>query len=78
MQNNYEKIVEKGEKRVGKKIKESLTSNGITQTFVAEKTGLSAMAISDICNKDRKIDIVEYYKICKALNVPLETFLEDE
>lgn len=62
---------------VGKRIKEYLVSNGIKQTFVAEKTGLSTMVISDICNNGRKIDIVEYYKICKALNVPLETFVEE-
>lgn len=62
---------------VGKRIKEYLVSNGIKQTFIAEKTGLTPMVISDICNNGRKIDIVEYYKICKALNVPLETFLEE-
>lgn len=62
---------------VGKRIKEYLMSNGIKQTFIAEKTGLTPMVISDICNNGRKIDIVEYYKICKALNVPLETFLEE-
>lgn len=62
---------------VGKRIKEYLVSNGIKQTFVAEKTGLTTMVISDICNNGRKIDIVEYYKICKALNVPLKTFLEE-
>lgn len=62
---------------VGKRIKEYLVANGIKQTFIAEKTGLTPMVISDICNNGRKIDIVEYYKICKALNVPLETFLEE-
>lgn len=61
---------------VGRKIKEYLIANGIKQTFLAEKTGLSQMVISDICNKDRKIDVVEYYKICQALGVPFETFLE--
>ena len=63
---------------VGRRIKEYLISNGIKQTFLAEKTGLSQMVISDICNKDRKIDVVEYYKICKALGVPFETFLEEK
>ena len=63
---------------VGKRIKEYLKENGIKQTFVAEKSGLSNSVISDICTKGRKIDVVEYYKICKVLNVPLETFLEGE
>lgn len=63
---------------VGRRIKEYLKENGIKQTFVAEKSGLSNSVISDICSRGRKIDVVEYYKICKALNVPLETFLDEE
>lgn len=63
---------------VGKRIKNYLIENGIKQTFLAEKTGLSTMVISDICNKDRKIDVVEYEAICSALNVPLEKFLRPE
>lgn len=63
---------------VGKKIKEYLNKNGIKQSFLAEKTGLSNSIISDICTKERRIDVLEYYKICKALNVSLDTFLEGE
>ena len=63
---------------VGKRIKEYLVDNGIKQSFLAEKTGLSPMVISDICNKDRKIDVVEYEAICSALNVPLDKFLKEE
>jgi transcriptional regulator with XRE-family HTH domain len=63
---------------VGKRIKNYLIENGIKQTFLAEKTGLSTMVISDICNKDRKIDVVEYEAICSALNVPLDKFLTEE
>lgn len=61
---------------VGKKISEYLTENGIKQTFLAEKTGMTNSVMSDICNGKRKIDCVEYYKICKALNLPLEHFLD--
>lgn len=61
---------------VGARIKTYLNDNGIKQNFLAEKTGLSPNAISDICIHDRKIDCIEYYKICKALNLPLEYFLE--
>ena len=63
---------------VGIRIKEYLNANGIKQSFVAEKTGLSATVISDICSGNRKIDVVEYYKICKALDLPLEYFLPEE
>lgn len=61
---------------VGARIKNYLAENGIKQNYLAEKTGLSASQVSDICIHDRRIDCVEYYKICKALNVPLETFLD--
>jgi transcriptional regulator with XRE-family HTH domain len=61
---------------IGSKIKEYLTENGIKQGFVAEKVGLTPSQMSDICNRNKSIDCVTYYKICKALNVPLETFLE--
>lgn len=63
---------------VGTKIKKYLDDNGIMQSFLVKKTGLSAAAISDMCNGKRKIGCVEYYKICRALELPLETFLEGE
>ena len=62
---------------VGVKIGQYLTDNGIKQSFVAEKVGIAKTKMSDIC-KGRSIDCVLYYKICKVLNVPLETFLQDE
>lgn len=62
---------------VGAKIKKYLEEHGIKQSFVAEKVGLSASQMSDICIKDRTIDCVVYYKICKVLNVPLEEFFKD-
>ena len=55
-----------------------MTDNGIKQTFVAEKVGITQPQMSEICNKGRSIDCLLYYRICKALNVPLETFLEGE
>ena len=63
---------------VGKRISEYLTNNGIKQSFVAEKVGITAPQMSEICNKGRSIDCITYYKICKALNVPLEMFLKEE
>ena len=63
---------------VGERIKNYLTDNGIKQAFVAERVGITRVRMSEICNKDKKIDCELYYKICKALNVPLETFVEGE
>lgn len=62
---------------LGLKIKQYLTENGIKQAFLVEKTGLSANAISDICSGKRKVDAIEYYKICTALGVDLLYFLTD-
>lgn len=64
---------------VGARIKNYLLEKGIKQSFLVEKTGLTASIISDIVNSNRvKIDAVEYYKICRALEVPFETFLDGE
>jgi transcriptional regulator with XRE-family HTH domain len=62
---------------VGARIKRYLDEHGIKQSFLAEKVGLTASQMSDICNKDRSIECTVYYKICKTLSVPLETFLEE-
>lgn len=64
---------------LGLRIKDYLTENGIKQSFLVEKTGMTASTISDICTGTRqKVDAIEYYKICKALGVSLDTFLFDE
>ena len=63
---------------IGKAIKDYLESKGITQSFVAKKTDLKATQISDICNGKCQITVPVYYRICKALEVPLDTFVNDE
>ena len=61
---------------IGDEIKNYLSEKGIKQAFLVEKTKLSPSQVSDICNNDRKLDCVEYYKICKALDLPLNYFLD--
>jgi transcriptional regulator with XRE-family HTH domain len=63
---------------VGEKIGQYLIENGIKQSFIAEKVGLTTTQMSDIINRGRRIDCVEYFKICKVLNVPYEFFMEGE
>lgn len=63
---------------LGKRIKKFIDGRGIKQTFLAAKIGVSDGAMSAICAGDRSIDAVEYYLICKALNVPLEYFFSDD
>lgn len=62
---------------VGTRIKQYLTDNGIKQSFLVRKTGLSAGVISDMLAGIRRIEVSEYFNICDALNVPLETFKEE-
>jgi len=62
---------------IGAKIKKYLQEHGIKQSFLAEKTGLTNSIISDICINDRKVDCMEYFNICRALDVPLEYFFKD-
>lgn len=62
---------------VGKRIKKYLDENGIKQSFVYQKIGMSKDRFSAICNGTRKIEASEYNNICKTLNVPLEQFFED-
>lgn len=61
---------------IGILIKQYLSENGIKQTFLAEKCGLTDSIVSDICMGNRKVDCLEYYAICKALNLPLSYFFE--
>ena len=62
---------------VGGAIRDYLTDKGIKQSFIVEKTGINHPALSLILQDRRKLDITEYYKICKALEVPLDTFLKE-
>ncbi len=62
---------------VGLRIGNYLKERGIKQAFLVQKTGLSASVVSDICTGTRKsVDTLDYYKICKALDVSMETFVE--
>ena len=63
---------------VGRAIKEYLEAKGIRQTFVAKKAGLTDGQMSDICNGKVRLDVCVYYRICKALELPLETFVNED
>lgn len=62
---------------LGAQIKRYLDENGIKQTFLAQKIGTFDSTMSDILSGKRNITAVEYYQICKALNVPMEKFIEE-
>ena len=52
---------------VGQKIKTYLEDNGITQTFVASKTGIPFQKLNLSLNGNRRLDFNEYELICGAL-----------
>lgn len=62
---------------VGTKIRDYIKANGLKFSFVAEKVGIDRTKLYNICNGRCSVDALSYYKICKVLNVPFETFLEE-
>ena len=62
---------------VGQRIKSYLTENGIRQSFLSEKTNIPSSIMTAILNGTRKIEVMEYYRICTALKVDMMTFIAD-
>jgi len=62
----------------GRNIKNYLISKGISQTYVANKTGIPISTLNAILNGNRKLLAEEYFVICQALDVPLETFMDTD
>lgn len=52
-----------------------IAKNGIKQSYIAEKTGITPIAVSNIINLKRDISAEEYVSVCNALNVTLDFFL---
>lgn len=61
---------------IGQKIKRYSAARGISQRFLGNSAGVSDNRISNILTGKSEPTVLEYYYICKALNVPLELFLE--
>lgn len=63
---------------IGLKIGQYLKDQGIKQTFISDRTGLSPTVVSYVCSgRSKKVDAITYYKICKALGVDMLTFIAD-
>lgn len=62
----------------GRKIKEYLSNKGISQTFVSNKTGIPISTLNAALNGNRKILAEEYFLICQVLEVPLDTFVDEQ
>ena len=62
---------------VGQRIKAYLADNGIKQTFLVDKTNIPQPILSAMLAGTRKIEVLEYYKICTALKVDMMKFISD-
>ena len=51
---------------VQERVAEYVQNNGIMQKFIAEKTGLSAVKVSNILNLNQKMTADELELFCKA------------
>lgn len=55
-----------------------ISDKGIKLTFVSKQTGLSVDQISKVLRKERNLLADELIKICKALQIPLNYFDDDD
>ena len=63
---------------VGERVKVYALEHGVMFKFLAEKSGTTSSKMSLFLNGKRDIGIIEYYNICKALDVPMDTFIKEE
>lgn len=59
---------------IGLKIKKYLDENGIKYSFLSEKIGIPMNVLSPLLNGKRKMTVEEYFTICGALELPVNTF----
>ena len=63
--------------KVGERIGVYVREHGIMNKFLAEKAEVTDQKMSLILKGKQEVGVIEYYKICKALNVPMEQFIEE-
>lgn len=61
---------------VYEKVRQYLKDHGIRQSFVAEKCNLSLSTFNSMMNGHRRMYAEDLRKICYALNVSPEVFIE--
>lgn len=61
---------------VGEKIKSYIIENGITQTFISNKTHIPLVKLNLALNGNRRLTFEEYELICGVLRVNTDKFLE--
>lgn len=54
-------------KTMGTTLKTYMKRHGIKQQFVSDETGIRPQILGAMLNERRKIEVTEYYEICKAI-----------
>lgn len=62
---------------IGLRVKKYLDDNGIKYSFLSEKIGMPMNMLSPLLNGKRKMSVEEYFMICEALGVPVDSFEPD-
>ena len=57
-------------------IADYIKQQGIKQSVLSKKTGLTPQSINSALKEKRKLSIEEYEKICESLNVPINFFFD--
>ncbi len=63
---------------VQQRVAEYVQNNGIMQKFIAERTGLSAVKVSNILNLNQKMTADELELFCRALKKQPSDFIQIE
>ena len=63
---------------VQERVAEYVQSNGIMQRFIAEKTGLSTVKVSNILNLNQKMTADDLELFCRALKKQPSDFMDIE
>lgn len=58
------------------KLKKYIEERGLIQKFVAQKTGIEEVALSNILNGRQRCSLENYVKLCKFFNVSFELFID--
>jgi DNA-binding helix-turn-helix protein len=58
------------------KLKQYIEERGLIQKFVAQKTGIEEVALSNILNGRQRCSLENYVKLCKFFNVSFELFID--
>ena len=58
------------------KLKQFIEERGLIQKFVAQKTGIEEVALSNILNGRQRCSLENYVKLCNFFNVPFNSFID--